>query len=289
MFSDSPSLVVVKEIQEYMIPLCEDEIFHLEKSLMEEGCRDPLVVWAKNDTEFIIVDGHNRYEICKRRNIPFDLKIVSFASLEQVKSWMIENQMGRRNLTPYQLRYYRGLKYLSAKKKKGGFENIKSKGKTENSTARLLSKEFSVSASTIKRDAKFAEALNLLGSFDAALKRKILSGQTKVKNTNLLQLINMKNPERIVKALGRRVLNKGKPEPKVDNAEVLKPEAKIKRMRDIIIGTMNRAIKDKRLEDIKELKTLVDRLEITLLTEHFVTHKQTSIQRRLQHTNLQEK
>mgnify|MGYP002336488951 CR=1 FL=1 len=75
---------------------------------------------------------------------------------------MVDNQIGRRNLTADQMSYYRGLKYLALKKAKGGYENIKSKGKTEISTSKFLSEQFNVSESTIKRDARFAEGLNTI-------------------------------------------------------------------------------------------------------------------------------
>ena len=49
-----------------MPPLQETELMLLRQSLFSEGCRDPLVVW-----EGTIVDGHNRYRICRENGIPF--------------------------------------------------------------------------------------------------------------------------------------------------------------------------------------------------------------------------
>ena len=45
-----------------LIPkLTDSEYGHLEKSIRMEGCRQPIIHWHG-----VIVDGHNRYEICKR-------------------------------------------------------------------------------------------------------------------------------------------------------------------------------------------------------------------------------
>lgn len=75
-------------------PLSSDEYSTLEKSILDEGCRDKIITW--NDT---IVDGHNRYEICTKHNIPYSTEDRDFESRDSVKVWMIDNQKGRRNLT----------------------------------------------------------------------------------------------------------------------------------------------------------------------------------------------
>ena len=46
---------------------------------------------------------------------------VSLPDLDAAKAWMIANQLGRRNLTLDQMRYYRGKQYeLHKKVKRGG-------------------------------------------------------------------------------------------------------------------------------------------------------------------------
>lgn len=49
-----------------------------------------------------IVDGHNRYRICKKHNIElpyYCYEVVYFNSKEEVIKWMYENQLARRNLS----------------------------------------------------------------------------------------------------------------------------------------------------------------------------------------------
>ena len=60
-------LMVDPEFKKLTFPLTADEYARLEKSILEEGCRDPLVIWKWNS---VILDGHNRYEICTKHNIP---------------------------------------------------------------------------------------------------------------------------------------------------------------------------------------------------------------------------
>src|SRR5258706_5590033 len=154
-------ITVSKEIQEYLIPLNDEEIRHLEKNLLSEGCRDPLIVWP-NKGHLVLIDGHNRFRICNKHGLEYKIKKVNFSDIDHAKVWMIENQIGRRNLNSDQLSYYRGLRYISIKKKKGGYQMVEQKGIHERSSSYLLGNQFSVSESTIKRDSKFAQGLNIL-------------------------------------------------------------------------------------------------------------------------------
>ena len=77
-----------------LIPALTDEEYKgLEQSILSEGCRDALVLWGD-----ILVDGHNRYEICTRHNIPFKTVQKEFTSRDDVLLWMIDTQFSRRNL-----------------------------------------------------------------------------------------------------------------------------------------------------------------------------------------------
>ncbi len=50
----------------------------------------------------ILIDGHNRYEICTRLSLPFEVVSKDFACREDVIVWMIDNQQGRRNQNDFQ-------------------------------------------------------------------------------------------------------------------------------------------------------------------------------------------
>ena len=78
-------------------PLTPDEFQGLEQSILSEGCRDAIITWNN-----IIVDGHNRYRICKAHNLPFRKKAITFASRDEARLWMLRNQLSRRNLNDFQ-------------------------------------------------------------------------------------------------------------------------------------------------------------------------------------------
>lgn len=90
-------LIVDEELERVAPPLTEDELEILQEDILEHGCKFPLIVWG--DT---IVDGHNRYRICKEEGIPFAVEQMEFADKTEAKLWIIRNQLGRRNLHPFQ-------------------------------------------------------------------------------------------------------------------------------------------------------------------------------------------
>ncbi len=92
------SIQINEELRTYIDPLSADEYAALERSLLAEGCRDALVLWGD-----VLVDGHNRYELCRKHGIEFKtIQNTRFASLEDVKLWMIENHLGRRSVSDFQ-------------------------------------------------------------------------------------------------------------------------------------------------------------------------------------------
>lgn len=84
------------EFKNLIPPLTAEEYAGLEESILAEGCRDALILW-----DGILIDGHNRFEICTKHNIPFKTVTKDFASREDVKLWMIGNQLARRNINNY--------------------------------------------------------------------------------------------------------------------------------------------------------------------------------------------
>ena len=92
------NIVVDPELKAYIDPLTPDEYAALERSLLTEGCRDALVLWGE-----LLIDGHNRYEICQKHNLPFQtLQSKFFNTVEDVHLWMIDQHLGRRSVSDFQ-------------------------------------------------------------------------------------------------------------------------------------------------------------------------------------------
>ena len=92
------NIVVKEELKAYIDPLTADEYEALERSILSEGCRDALVLWGE-----VLVDGHNRYSICQKHDLPFNtVQNTRFQSMDDVHLWMIEQHLGRRSVSDFQ-------------------------------------------------------------------------------------------------------------------------------------------------------------------------------------------
>ncbi len=92
------NIVIDPELQAYIDPLTPEEHEALERSLLNEGCRDALVLWGD-----VLVDGHNRYGICRKHGLPFQtVQNPRFQSMEDVHLWMIDQHLGRRSVSDFQ-------------------------------------------------------------------------------------------------------------------------------------------------------------------------------------------
>lgn len=57
------SIIIDEEFKSLIPPLSDDEFRQLEANCVRDGIRDPLVVWPQDDSNDILVDGHNRFRI----------------------------------------------------------------------------------------------------------------------------------------------------------------------------------------------------------------------------------
>ena len=144
-------IVIDAEFAALIPPLSSEERQQLEDNIVEHGgARDPLVVWGSDGT-LTLLDGHNRYEICTRLGLPFDVHEMRFSSRDEAEDWMDRNQLGRRNLHPDAFTLLLGRRYNRAKRADGGHGDQKSGGKTfRPNVADSLAKEHGVTEKTVR-------------------------------------------------------------------------------------------------------------------------------------------
>jgi hypothetical protein len=182
-------------------PLSGAELAALEDLLVAEGCRDALVVWEEGR---VLLDGHNRYRICKRRGIPFGTRRVSLPHREAAKAWVLKHQAGRRNLTALGLSYLRGRRFELEKGRPGGTganqHTAQQRSRNDTDTPRTshrLAREFKVSPATIARDARFARAVDVLARLGAEVKRLILSRDARLTRGEVERFARLDEEERL--------------------------------------------------------------------------------------------
>jgi hypothetical protein len=200
---DRPELKIDREFK-FLIPdLSQEESDQLEKNILKDGCIDPIVIWAGHDT---ILDGHNRYRICTKNDIDFKIHPLDFASREDAVNWIISNQLGRRNLTKSQISYLRGKRYNT--KKNPAHRPEKGDQSDHQKTSDKIAQESKVGSATVRRDAKFAKAVDCLKK-DAGedFGKKLLSEDIKLPKTDVIKLAEKPVDEK--RALVNEIHQKG--------------------------------------------------------------------------------
>ena len=180
-------LAVDPEFRDLIPPLNEEELKLLEESLVADGCESPLIVWNG-----MIIDGHNRYAICRKHDIPFSIQEKDFSSRDEAMLWMLRNQLGRRNLNNYQrvelvLKFEPLVKNAAEQRMMAGKAAnpvpTLAQGQTKGRTRDHLSEAAGVSHGT------FAKAKKLVQSADEETKRELRAGKVTVNHayTELLE------------------------------------------------------------------------------------------------------
>lgn len=204
------NIQIDEELEELLPPLSKEDYQMLEQSLLQHGFMQHstrIQLWCppeeeENDNDAhpaksYIIDGHNRYRICQKHNIDlpswcFDW--LCFDTKEDVKKYIYENQLARRNLTPIQkisiAEQYRSMYEKQAKENQslgGGDKKSEDYQKSVESnltqavdkkrnptTDEKLSKIAGIKTTTYKMGAK------VLKSDNEDLKKRVLSGETSI-------------------------------------------------------------------------------------------------------------
>lgn len=186
-------LKIDPELRDLLPPLTSEEYKQLEKNIVENGFdrNFPIMEW-----QGFIVDGHNRYDICKKHNIEPIIGTLAYETKEEVMEWMLDIQLGRRNLTPIQkiaiTEKYRPIYEKQAKENQrlaSGGDRKSDKYKRENqgmvklpdldkqinpTTSEKLASIANVSEKTYRMGAK------ILNSGNEKLKQEVLSGEKSI-------------------------------------------------------------------------------------------------------------
>lgn len=175
------NLKIDPELRDLLPPLTEEEYTQLEKNVLRDGkLIEPIWTWNG-----YIVDGHNRHKICKEHSIavPDDYIItLAYETKEEIFQWMIDTQLGRRNLTPVQriaiAEKYRAIFEAKARENlltpTGGNNKLTLTNSSKSAivnTRKQLADIASVSEDT------YAKGTKILNSDDESLKQEVLSGK----------------------------------------------------------------------------------------------------------------
>jgi hypothetical protein len=195
-----------------LIPLqSRGEFRALEQSLKAEGCRDPLLVWKGHN---VVLDGHTRRDLCIYLEKQVKVREVELPDERAAAEYILELQRQRRNLTREAMSYFRGADYNATKQERGGRRRGRPpKGQSvpppRPTTARRLAEKYAVSEKTMKRDARFAWAVDrIVDDYgDPEVRRKLLGADVKLTRVEARALLKVPAEER--KAAVDRLIEDG--------------------------------------------------------------------------------
>ena len=191
-------LQIDQEFKELIPPLSKEEFNLLEENILKFGCIDPICTW--NNT---IIDGHNRYSICTKHNLKFNIQAFNFELREEAKDWICANQLGRRNISDETRKYLIGKRYemekilLNNPDGKNQYskiykENEEIKEERDRNhrpvTAIKLGKEYNVSTRTVLTYANYSKAIDKLNTEEPDLTQRILNGEIKVPQNQVIRI-----------------------------------------------------------------------------------------------------
>lgn len=197
-------LKIDPEFKKVIPPLKKTEYEQLEANLKLDGCVNPIVTWNG-----FIVDGHNRYEICTRNNIPFFVLEKDFSCKAAALAWICSNQLGRRNISDEMRKYLIGKQYesekLAASQRNAEGKNQFSSPtndkppqsvKTDRiNTANRIAQENYISHGTVEKYASYTRALELIESKCPDIVPYLLSGQCKISHNSIIELSKLSDKE----------------------------------------------------------------------------------------------
>lgn len=195
-------LIIDPELERLIPRISEDEKELLEKSILEEGCREPLYIW--NNT---ILDGHNRYQICTQHHVPYRVVSVPVSSRDEAIVWICINQMGRRNISDETRHYLIGKRY-EAEKRIGTKNPI---GRNQYSlkedappigeqpkvsardhyTSVRIGQEYGLGHHSIEQYGRYARDIDRINDVAPELSSKILSGDLYVSMGNVTEIAHL--------------------------------------------------------------------------------------------------
>lgn len=234
------AITVRPDFKSLIPPLAVDEYEQLEQNCIDEGIRDPLVLWGD-----VLIDGHNRYEIAQIHNLPYKTVQHDFSDDSEAVAWIIQNQLGRRNLSAYD-RSVLALKLKGEIQAKAKAKEHERKTTLQNSaksynTRDELAKIAGVSHDTIHK----VETIERLAS--AETKQQLREGKLSINQA--YNSVREKPKDGVAKAFE-------------EHREFQKKKAdKILDMKDIQNESINaKIITDKMVEDVLKMFTAIDRL-----------------------------
>lgn len=175
-------------------PISSTDSDFMEENIFDNGCKEPILIWDKT-----IIDGHKRYDICRRWRIPFRVKDITFTSRQEAIKWICSEQLLRKDLPEPMKKYLIGKRYEVEKdiQSQYALRHVTQSLSNEEtqyppgiiySTANAIGKEYSLSHNTVYKYGAYSQALDIIAEKNRFITKKILSAEVIISHQNVLEL-----------------------------------------------------------------------------------------------------
>ena len=147
-------LQISERLKKLLPALTKEEKQQLKENIEADGeVTDPICYWNDGEND-VVIDGMHRWDIISGTDIPYTARQLSFDDYDAAELWILNHQLGRRNLlNPAAIRKLRGKLYNRLKGSRGGDLSPKCQIDTlVGDAAKKVSEITGVSVSTVKRD-----------------------------------------------------------------------------------------------------------------------------------------
>lgn len=182
-------------------PDIPQEIYNnLEEDLVDYGCKEPILIWHD-----YIIDGHYRYNLCHKWEIPFSIKKVNFSSRDEAIVWICRQHLKKQYLTSTNQRYLLG-KYFNSGRAviSREQEDININGKVLSArylAATKIAEEYTFSHHAVYKYGSMADSIDTIFVKEPELANRILSEQIKSSYANIRALSQL--PKDKLRSLNR--------------------------------------------------------------------------------------
>jgi hypothetical protein len=218
-------LIIDPEFKNLIPPMKPEEFKGLKESILYYGYDNlyPIVIWNS-----IIIDGHNRYSICKELSIEFSVSEKKFSDRFEVINWIINNQLNRRSMTSEQRTYLIGKRYQEEKKEecrpktKNNEVPLITMRPTDNKIEQKLAEKYKVSPKTVRKAEKFANAIDEVAINASINPYKILGKEIRATRKDIVEL--SQKPAEVQKEIIKKIEKKEIPNVKIALKEIEEKE-----------------------------------------------------------------
>lgn len=191
-YSLSTELKKDEDLQRLKQPLSVEAQLELKQYLLSYGCNEPILVWGD-----IIIDGANRYDICKSNSISFRTIDANITSKDEAYVLVCKQQLLREDIV-YEMRKYLIGRLYRAEVNSKTVKTINSNrirrqyalGKASRKQDILLevSSYLDLSTGTVIKYGIFAKCIDNIRRNDPSIAKGILEGRIKISHENVVRL-----------------------------------------------------------------------------------------------------